>query len=81
MLGGPHDVRLQGETGSSAQTAKVTRLTLRRLQRPSSNIIANRGRARVMSPVGTFRTSRDVRLGFAMRAKADIGPGDREARR
>ena len=34
-----------------------------------------------MSPVGTFRTSRDVRLQFAMRAKADIGPGDREARR
>ena len=30
---------------------------------------------------GTFRTSRDVRLESAMRAKADIGPGDREARR
>jgi len=33
------------------------------------------------SPCGTFRTSRDVRLESAMRAKADIGPGDREARR
>jgi hypothetical protein len=34
-----------------------------------------------MSGSGTFRTSRDVRLESAMRAKADIGPGDREARR
>ena len=33
------------------------------------------------SLVGTFLTSRDVRLESAMRAKADIGPGDREARR
>ena len=33
------------------------------------------------SALGTFRTSRDVRLESAMRAKADIGPGDREARR
>jgi hypothetical protein len=31
--------------------------------------------------IGTFRTSRDVQLESAMRAKADMGPGDREARR
>jgi hypothetical protein len=37
--------------------------------------------AKSMSDIGTFRTSRDVRLESATRAKADIGPGDREARR
>ena len=43
-----------------------------------------RGGAGRLPPIpirGTFRTSRDVRLESAMRAKADIGPGDREARR
>lgn len=54
--------------------------TLMQLSRSSLSEIhlAQRGRA---IHVGTFRTSRDVRLESAMRAKADIGPGDREARR
>jgi hypothetical protein len=34
-----------------------------------------------MSPSGTFRTSRDVRLESGLRTKADVGLGDRHLKK